>query len=765
MLEVLVEHVDPTRTLLYVPDWREAGYDRDYPTYDAPRPGVKAFIDRAHALGFRVMLHVNYFGCDPLHPVYATFAPYHIRSPWGAHDREWWLWERADPVIKFAYINPAYKPWRDLFVSRMVELHALLNPDAYHLDQTLVIYNDHNGLINGMSMIDGNIALHRELREALPQVALSGEGLNEVAYRYEAFAQRHASGIDHTTGTHDIGQLRTAHPIAAYLMLPYTANYGYLGFAPPWNGQLYSAWNEAYAHWGVLPTLAYAPQDLAERPGFTRQLLDEIAFFQTEALAPDLDGPWPEEVVFPYRTADGTRAVRTAGRVLRAGEREIARTITGVTHIALPGTIPGWVGYNREALIGLDPTLRYPYFDQPRAYDKLHVALLPEGFTVDGWALHDGLAFARLGRTAHGDIRFGELLYDAKTGTRLLKGGGISARGELNGADGGRFTGSGDILSAHPPYLTGTGETFARFDVTLPDDAARFVGEPAIGMGAVGKDKSDGATFSVTVRADGQEARAELHHATEERGRLELDVSAFAGRRAEVELAVGPGPDNDPSFDWAQWHRPRIERGGAIPGAMRLRAPGAWTLALHGRGASPLPSGAEMVTAEGLWPGACYLLAETPEPAGLPLALHERAFVTTYLDEQGAPWPNAPYGAAGAQTVAIAGTERTGLSAHPPANGRTIMDFPMALPNTPARFAAHVTLRDEAKSNGVIFRVEANGVRLAEARVRPDEPADLAADLSPWVGAPVVLSLITDANGDADYDWAFWCEPVLTTAE
>ena len=117
------------------------------------------------------------------------------------------------------------------------------------------------------------------------------------------------------------------------------------------------------------------------------------------------------------------------------------------------------------------------------------------------------------------------------------------------------------------------------------------------------------------------------------------------------------------------------------------------------------------------------------------------------------------------QTAAIAGTERSGLSAHPPANGRTIMDFPMALPDTPARFTTHVALRDDAKSNGVIFRVEANGVRLAEARVRPDEPADLAADLSPWVGAPVVLSLITDADGDADYDWAFWCEPVLTTAE
>ena len=48
-----------------------------------------------------------------------------------------------------------------------------------------------------MTMAEGNIALHRQLREALPGVALSGEGLNEVTYRHEAFAQRHAWGLRH----------------------------------------------------------------------------------------------------------------------------------------------------------------------------------------------------------------------------------------------------------------------------------------------------------------------------------------------------------------------------------------------------------------------------------------------------------------------------------------------------------------------------------------------------------------------------------------
>ena len=86
------------------------------------------------------------------------------------------------------------------FTEAMVELCRHTQADALHLDQTLCIYNDHNGRIDGLSMLQGSIQLHRQLREALPQVALSGEGLNEVTCRYEAFAQRHVWGLDHAQG-------------------------------------------------------------------------------------------------------------------------------------------------------------------------------------------------------------------------------------------------------------------------------------------------------------------------------------------------------------------------------------------------------------------------------------------------------------------------------------------------------------------------------------------------------------------------------------
>ncbi|HEO70062.1 MAG TPA: hypothetical protein ENN80_02290, partial [Candidatus Hydrogenedentes bacterium] len=139
LVTALTKRIEPAGTLLYIPSWRAAGYDRDYPSYDEPVEGLRNFIAHAHGLGYRVMLHVNYFGCDPLNPLYEHFEPYQLRSPWGDHEKQWWLWERATPVIRFAYINPAHKPWRELFIARMQTLCMDYAVDALHLDQTLCI--------------------------------------------------------------------------------------------------------------------------------------------------------------------------------------------------------------------------------------------------------------------------------------------------------------------------------------------------------------------------------------------------------------------------------------------------------------------------------------------------------------------------------------------------------------------------------------------------------------------------------------------------
>ena len=515
LLAELARRLDPAQTVLYVPSWRSAGYDRDYPTYDAVFDTLEPFVQQAHALGFRVMLHVNYFGVDPKHPLYEKFERYQVRDPWGAHERQWWLWDRVEPEIRFAYINPACRAWREYFVGQMAALCRRYQIDALHLDQTLCIYNDHNGLIDGASMIDGNLALHRELRAALPEVALSGEGLNEVTYRYEAFAQRHAWGVNHAEGTWSRGPLGCAHPISSYLFRPYTVINGYLGCAPPTQGQLYAAWNEAYEHWGVIPTLKPERSQLREPTGFSRQFFDEAAFWLGERLEPDLDGPWPAQVAFPFRTADGRRAVRTTdGRFLvqagpavkpeapasgasdsfladasgyegrsplagASGYRgrgplagasgyggrgpladasgldaiEISRTVGGVGQVAALGTIPDWRAFDGQRLLGLDPERWYPCFTQPRDDREFHVASLPDDVICEGVFARDELAVfrSRGGQSVVADLV--ARLDDATCGSQPFDGQASEWLGPGTAADGGSFVDQGDgVLAAHPPW-------------------------------------------------------------------------------------------------------------------------------------------------------------------------------------------------------------------------------------------------------------------------------------------------------------------------
>ena len=52
MLAELAKRLEPAQTMLYVPSWRSAGYDRDYPTYDAPFETLEPFVKQAHARGF-----------------------------------------------------------------------------------------------------------------------------------------------------------------------------------------------------------------------------------------------------------------------------------------------------------------------------------------------------------------------------------------------------------------------------------------------------------------------------------------------------------------------------------------------------------------------------------------------------------------------------------------------------------------------------------------------------------------------------------------
>ena len=76
LLPNLAEVVDPTKTLLYVTDWRKERHDANHPDYSNPREGFEDFLEVARRFGFRIMLHVNVHNCSPSHPLYPELKKY-----------------------------------------------------------------------------------------------------------------------------------------------------------------------------------------------------------------------------------------------------------------------------------------------------------------------------------------------------------------------------------------------------------------------------------------------------------------------------------------------------------------------------------------------------------------------------------------------------------------------------------------------------------------------------------------------------------------
>lgn len=779
LLDLLATRFDPTQTVLYLPGWRQDGYDVNYPDYTAA-PELEPFMTRAHELGFRVMLHVNYFGCDPNNELYSMFEPYQVRDPFTG-EKLWWIWDH----IKFAYINPASRAWRELFVSRMTELCQRYPVDALHLDQTLCIWNHAGGRVDGLTMLEGNIALHRQLREALPQVALSGEGLNEVTFRHEAFAQRHAWGISHTQGTWYRPWLERAHPVSSYVFAPYTLINGYLGMAAPTQDQLYAAWRAAYVNWGVIPTYWANAGELQSPRAFGRQLFEEVRFFQAQRVDPDVDGPWPEGTLFPYRTAQGepVRYVRDSGWSLVAGDgdgRVISRTLTGVGQWVGQGSIDDWKAYNERTILGLNPERWYAVHpDLTRDLEAFHVSSVPEGVLLT--RVTDGPQMAAVELEDYGRVVawMSDLLAEGRTGFTVFGGEGMEQTGPLSDDASGAsfFPAEQKLITAHPPWragrrdpqtgvleASGTGQAYALLSLALPEvehgGRLAFLSEVSMDGGAVGEGKTDGVTYAVRAICGEETLEAEVHAATAQRLPLNLDLTPLAGRRITLRMSVDPGPQRSATYDWARWHEARVAQMGTGIVPVEVVTAEAWTTAIGLQGETELVrTGPNCVRVEAQMPGGVYLLRQSPVPVSLPADLTELPFFVCFVSRNGLQLDSPQYATGTVAQNVVGGVTRGGFFAHPPDRGRTLLEFPLRLPSAPVRFSAQVGLRDGSQSEGCTFVVQVTGQEVARVPVLPGRWHEVAADLSPWAGKAVVLSLITDSEGPFNFDWGCWGDP------
>ena len=288
----LAEHVDPSKTLVYVVNWRKDRHDVNYPDY-TPKDGFEDYLKAAHGLGYRIMLHANSVGVSPYHPLYAKVQRFQFRSPWDGASLIGWRWNETDNPKRHAWINNASPEFREILVSRLKAVWEEFPVDAFHLDINIV-ENDANGLIEGLNSAQGSVLMYKQLEKAMPGVVFSGEYLQEVAFFRASFAQRFP-----------LPQESTPHPISSFLFSPYTRVYGHLGIATASiEPARYQEFLDSYEHWGVLPTLQGGDLQQPDHP-LVQQVLGVARQWQEFGLRPDFESNWGADTLFQYITDDG----------------------------------------------------------------------------------------------------------------------------------------------------------------------------------------------------------------------------------------------------------------------------------------------------------------------------------------------------------------------------------------------------------------------------------------------------------------------------
>jgi hypothetical protein len=247
----------PEKTLLYLPGFAENGIDSHAPEYGPSKRcgGVsifKSLVDRAHELGYKVMVHTNVLAMTFTHPLFNDYKKYQVvdifgrPQCWGLDMDGDWL---AEPY--FAYINPGYEAWGDLMIENIGEIIQNYQIDSVFLDQTLLAFN----IKDGPDFIRGIRDHIERLQKKFPNILFAGEGLHEQNVSCLPVAQIH--GLDSIKEVHGLDGLeswRKVHPVSKYLFGKYTTYVPHLLTKHPSN-PLFRFQESAYKQLDIIPTL------------------------------------------------------------------------------------------------------------------------------------------------------------------------------------------------------------------------------------------------------------------------------------------------------------------------------------------------------------------------------------------------------------------------------------------------------------------------------------------------------------------------------
>jgi len=395
-LDAIAANLDPSRVLLQVSNFRTNLYDVNWPDYTVA-PDFKQYIDYAHKLGFKVQLHVNMHGCHTELDVYQQFKQYRMVHALTGKGYGEDFTDANGNYFNFAHINPASSEWRQYIIEQLVRVVEETDADSLHLDQSLLAYNDGNGLIDGLTSLQGNALYHKELLEALPDdVVLGGEGINDFNAVYATFLQSHLYGMDTAK--------KTLIPLDSAQIVPITASvftdvitYQHPAVPTVATGDYYLGWYRNGTAIGHIPTLyRESASSIAGENAIMEMVLQEAKWYM-ENRPVRVYSEWDRNTVARWQLKDGTfaRAKYDAyGYVLLGNEEDessvVSRLVFGVSEAKVSGYIDGCFAYNEEYYYALDPNNHYVVRHRERPQDTTHITAITAGVVIEQWTRQDG---------------------------------------------------------------------------------------------------------------------------------------------------------------------------------------------------------------------------------------------------------------------------------------------------------------------------------------------------------------------------------------